>query len=107
MRLRRFRILVTATAAAAALAVAGCNSNSGSPDSSGGTGGTAEVTFWQQQFEPYQQKWFKAHVDKFNASQTEVKVKYQVVPGDTWQQKLKAAQAAGTQPDVATTNYGG
>jgi multiple sugar transport system substrate-binding protein len=65
------------------------------------------VTFWQQKFEDYQQKWFKENVDKFNASQTKVKVNYLVVPADTWAQKLKAAQAAGTQPDVATTNYGG
>jgi len=28
------------------------------------------------------------------------------VPADTWDQKLQAAQAAGRQPDVATTNYG-
>ena len=106
MRQRRLRI-VAATAVAALIALAGCSSNSGTPGSSGGAGGPAEITFWQSQFEPYQQKWFKTYVDKFNASQSEVKVKYQVVPGDTWQQKLKAAQAAGTQPDVATTNYGG
>ncbi|GAA3084781.1 multiple sugar transport system substrate-binding protein [Kribbella aluminosa] len=105
MRHRRLRILV-ASAVAATLALAGCGS-SGNSGSSGGKGGTTEITFWQQQFEPYQQKWFKTYVDKFNASQTAVKVKYQVVPGDTWTQKLKAAQAAGTQPDVATTNYGG
>ncbi|WP_427892115.1 ABC transporter substrate-binding protein [Kribbella sp. GL6] len=105
MRHRRLRILV-ASAVAATLALAGCGSSDNS-GSSGGKGGTTEITFWQQQFEPYQQKWFKTYVDKFNASQTAVKVKYQVVPGDTWTQKLKAAQAAGTQPDVATTNYGG
>ncbi|HZX01926.1 ABC transporter substrate-binding protein [Kribbella sp.] len=104
-RYPRLRILV-ASAVAATLALAGCGS-SGNSGSSGGKGGTTEITFWQQQFEPYQQKWFKTYVDKFNASQTAVKVKYQVVPGDTWTQKLKAAQAAGTQPDVATTNYGG
>ena len=28
------------------------------------------------------------------------------MPGDAWAQKLKAAQAAGKAPDVATTNYG-
>lgn len=106
MRLRRLTILVASTAVSASLVLAGCNSSSDSSDSSGGNGGTTEITFWQQQFEPYQQKWFKSYIDKFNASQTAVKVKYQVVPGDTWQQKLKAAQAAGTQPDVATTNYG-
>ena len=107
MRQRRLRMLVGSGLVAASLVLAGCNSSSGGSGSSGSNGGTTEITFWQQQFEPYQQKWFKSYVDKFNASQTAVKVKYQVVPGDTWTQKLKAAQAAGTQPDVATTNYGG
>ena len=67
---------------------------------------TQKVIFWQQQFEPYQQTWFKKYVDKFNASQKAVKVELYVVPGDVWIQKLKTAQAAGKNPDVATTNYG-
>nr|BFF09734.1 hypothetical protein GCM10025699_10370 [Microbacterium flavescens] len=33
-------------------------------------------------------------------------MQYLVVPADTWDQKLKAAQAAGKAPDVKTTNYG-
>ena len=41
---------------------------------------TVELTFWQQKFEDYQQAWFKKEVDAFNASQTKVKVDYQVVP---------------------------
>ena len=68
--------------------------------------GKTVVTFWQHQFEDYQQAWFKKQVDAFNAVQDKVKVKVQVVPGDAWAQKLKAAQAAGKAPDVATTNYG-
>ena len=65
------------------------------------------MVFWQQKFEDYQQTWFKKYVDQYNASQSKVKVSLEVVPGDAWAQKLKAAQAAGKQPDVATTNYGG
>lgn len=68
--------------------------------------GRVHVTFWQQKFEDYQQKWFKENVEAFNASQDEVTVDLQVVPADTWEQKLQAAQAAGKQPDVATTSYG-
>ncbi|NUO36238.1 MAG: extracellular solute-binding protein [Dermatophilaceae bacterium] len=109
MRQRRLTILVASAAVSASLVLAGCSGSGGSGSTGGnaGSGGAAQITFWQQQFEPYQQKWFKSYVDKFNASQTAVKVKLQVVPADTWAQKLKAAQAAGTQPDVATTNYGG
>ena len=96
-------VLGVAALVTAGLALAGC---------SGGGGGTSEdgkseVVFWQQQFEPYQQTWFKKYVDKFNSSQDKVHVTLQVVPGDAWAQKLKTAQAAGKQPDVATTNYGG
>jgi len=107
MRQQRLTIL-TASLVAASVVAAGCSSSSGtSGGSSGGNPGTVQVNFWQQQFEDYQQKWFKDNVDKYNASQTKVHVNYLVVPADTWTQKLKAAQGAGTQPDVATTNYGG
>src|SRR5215470_16568290 len=99
---RRLLSPLVAAVAVAALALTGC-SGSGSGASSSGT---VTINFWQQQFEDYQQAWFKQHVKDFNASQNKVKVNYLVVPADAWQQKLKAAQAAGTQPDVATTNYG-
>ncbi|WP_020523779.1 extracellular solute-binding protein [Catelliglobosispora koreensis] len=98
IRMRAAAVLAAVVAASAALA--GCSSGSGEDD------GVAKVTFWQQKFEDYQQAWFKKAVTDFNASQSKVKVELVVVPSDTWDQKLKAAQAAGTQPDVATTNYG-
>src|SRR6266516_6771917 len=68
--------------------------------------GPVTINFWQQKFEDYQQAWFIKYVKAFNKSQNKIKVNYLTVPADTWQQKLKAAQAAGTQPDVSTTNYG-
>jgi multiple sugar transport system substrate-binding protein len=94
--------LVTSTLLAASLALAGC----GGGGSAKNEGGKTVITFWQQKFEDYQQAWFKKEIDAFNASQDKVKVDYQVVPADTWAQKLKAAQAAGKAPDVQTTNYG-
>ncbi len=104
-RARRRMLLpaVAAAAVAASLALTACG-GSGTGDSS--ANGPVTVNFWQQQFEDYQQTWFKQEVKAFNQSQTKVKINYLVVPADAWQQKLKAAQAAGTQPDVATTNYG-
>ena len=33
-------------------------------------------------------------------------MKIQIVPGDAWAQKMKAAQAAGKAPDLYTMNYG-
>ncbi|WP_238012262.1 extracellular solute-binding protein [Dactylosporangium sp. AC04546] len=103
MKIKRNGTIAAALTAAvlAVTALAGCGG-----DSSGQDGGKTVVTFWQQKFEDYQQAWFKKYVDQYNASQDKVKIDYQVVPADTWQQKLKAAQAAGKAPDVATTSYG-
>ena len=94
-------VLAIAATVTASLALAGCTAGGGTAD------GKTEVIFWQQQFEDYQQAWFKENVAAFNASQDEITVKLEVVPGDAWVQKLQTAQAAGKQPDVATTNYGG
>lgn len=104
MHMRRSKLIVAlAIASVATIAFTGCSSAGGGAKTSDGK---TVVTFWQQKFEDYQQAWFKKYVDKYNKSQDKVKVDYQVVPADTWAQKLKAAQAAGKQPDVATTNYG-
>jgi multiple sugar transport system substrate-binding protein len=94
-------VLAIAATVTASLALAGCTSGGG-----GTADGKTEVIFWQQQFEDYQQAWFKENVEAFNASQDEITVKIEVVPADAWVQKLQTAQAAGKQPDVATTNYG-
>jgi multiple sugar transport system substrate-binding protein len=64
-----------------------------------------QIDFWQRQFEDYQQEWFGAQVDAFNASQDGIEVIYEFVPGDAWDAKIKAAQAANVMPDVVTTNY--
>jgi multiple sugar transport system substrate-binding protein len=104
MHKRHSRLMAGAAAVVAAgLVLSACSA--GGDDNTTADGKT-EVIFWQQKFEDYQQEWFKAQVDEYNASQDEVKVTYQVVPADTWDQKLKAAQAAGSAPDVATTSYG-
>ncbi|MFI6937661.1 extracellular solute-binding protein [Streptomyces sp. NPDC050418] len=100
---RRRTAALAAAAMACVMVLAGCDSG-GAKETEGGR---TVVDFWQFKYEDYQQKWFKKQVDKYNASQDKVKVRIQVVPGDTWEQKLKAAQAAGRQPDVSTTAYNG
>jgi multiple sugar transport system substrate-binding protein len=116
----RFATLAAATLALG-LIVGACGGNTNpttAPASDGGAApsdqpaatpaeGKVVVNFWQRQFEDYQQAWFKKQVDAFNASQDKVQVIHTVVPGDAWDAKIKAAQAAGTSPDVVTTNYGG
>lgn len=65
------------------------------------------VEFWQRAFEETTNEWFKKYVDQFNKSQDRIQIKYTLVPGEAWEQKLKAAQAAGKAPEVYTMNYGG
>ncbi|GAA1393944.1 ABC transporter substrate-binding protein [Catellatospora coxensis] len=97
---RRGMVLLAIAAVTASTVLSGCGGGSEDP------AGKTTLTFWQQKFEDYQQAWFKKYVDQYNASQDKVKVELQVVPADTWAQKLKAAQAAGKAPDIATTSYG-
>lgn len=100
---RRTTLVFAATIVASIVALTGC---SGGGSASTTADGKTVVTFWQQRFEDYQQAWFKKYVDTYNKSQTKIQVNLQVVPADTFPQKLKAAQAAGKSPDVLTTNYG-
>ena len=110
---RNKTVAFAAAVVSTVLALTACSAGGGGGGTSteGNTGGTSAngktvVTFWQQKFEDYQGVWFKKYVDAYNASQDKVSIDYQVIPADTWAQKLQAAQAAGKQPDVATTNYG-
>lgn len=112
----RSRVLAGA-AAIAALALAACGSGTpgvpasedgagdgeGVPPASGGAdrGGT-EVEFWHRTFTPAENDWYKQVVADFNAAQDDVVVKVTEVPGDAWEQKMKAAQAAGKAPDIYT-----
>ncbi|NUT18562.1 MAG: sugar ABC transporter substrate-binding protein [Hamadaea sp.] len=94
------RALLGGLAGAAALAAAGCGSGKDS-----GSGGKTEVTIWQQKFTDQEDAWYKKAVAAYNAAQDKVKVVHQIVPADAWDQKMKAAQAAGKAPDVFTLNY--
>jgi multiple sugar transport system substrate-binding protein len=65
------------------------------------------IDFWTQKFEDSTSNWWKRWVDQFNKTHEDVQVKLTIVPGDAWDQKMKAAQAAGKAPQVYTMNYGG
>ncbi|MDR1825566.1 MAG: extracellular solute-binding protein [Bifidobacteriaceae bacterium] len=67
--------------------------------------GATEVVFWMQHFQDAEDAWYKSQVDAFNASQSAIFVNLEVVPADAWDQKLTAAQASGTAPDVYTRAY--
>jgi multiple sugar transport system substrate-binding protein len=42
---------------------------------------------------------------RFNKENKDYYIDLQFVPGDAWDEKLKAAQAAGTAPDAYMINY--
>ncbi len=94
--------LAIATVAIGTLAMTtACGSGGGDAEADG----VITVQFWQNQFSNEDNAWFKKAVQDFNAAQDDVKVVLTVVPGDAWEQKLKAAQAAGKAPDMYTMNY--
>ncbi|WP_102193410.1 ABC transporter substrate-binding protein [Microbacterium aurantiacum] len=68
----------------------------------GGEDGKTTVQFWHRTFTPVENEWYENIVKKFNESQDEIKVVDTEVPADAWDQKMKAAQAAGKAPDVYT-----
>ena len=100
------------------LILSGCGNSGGAqnPGNSGETGGKEQpgtdggkdkvvIEFWTQKFEDTTDAWFKKWTEEFNKTHDNIQVKLQIVPGDAWAQKLKAAQAAGKAPDVLTMNY--
>ncbi|MBX3116922.1 MAG: extracellular solute-binding protein [Microbacteriaceae bacterium] len=79
------------------LALAGCTSGG-----TGGDDGPETIQFWHRTFTPAENAWYADIVKKFNAAQSEVKVVDTEVPADAWDEKMKAAQAAGKAPDIYT-----
>ena len=105
------RKLLGATGGVAAISVlSACGSGTpGEPattqPTSGGGGSAAAATtiaFWHRTFTPVENTWYENIIDQFNSAQTAVKVVGTEVPADAWDQKMKAAQAAGKAPDVYT-----
>jgi len=95
--------LAVSTVVVGALALTGCGS--GTPGGGGAPVDENTVVFWQNKFSDEDNAWYKAQVDAFNAAHDDVQIQLTVVPGDAWEQKMKAAQAAGNAPDMYTMNY--
>jgi multiple sugar transport system substrate-binding protein len=68
--------------------------------------GKTVVRFWQNQFQDEENEWYESVVEAFNAAHDDIEVRHETVPGDAWDERLTAAQAAGNAPDVRTMNYG-
>ncbi|MFC7625437.1 ABC transporter substrate-binding protein [Microlunatus sp. GCM10028923] len=103
--LSRRNLLATSAIAGTGALLAGCGS--GTPGQSASEaqnpqspGSTTTVQFWQSKLTNAEDAWYKKMVEQFNTAQSEVKVVLTQVPGDAWEQKIKAAQAAGKAPDM-------
>lgn len=109
-------IRTAAVALAAVLLAAGCGSgtpgeradsdNEDPEGGGGGDGGPTVVSFWQNKYTPEEDEWYKSKVKEFNESQDKIQIKHEIVPGDAWEQRMTAAQAAGNAPDIRTANFG-
>lgn len=77
---------------------------SGTTTEAGGGGAAEAVTiqFWHRTFTPVENEWYADIVKQFNESQDGIQVVDTEVPADAWDQKMKAAQAAGKAPDIYT-----
>lgn len=99
MHKRNSRLALAVLAAATVgVMVAGCSAGGGDTTEDGVT----TIQFWHRTFTPVENEWYADIVKDFNESQDEIKVVATEVPGDAWDQKMKAAQAAGKAPDVYT-----
>ncbi len=91
--------------AALVVVLAGVLSACGSKDSSGGEGGTKNLTFMFSG-QPHEQTAYKNVVKKFEEANPGVKVKVVVTTGDQYDTKLQAAIAGKSVPDVFFYNPG-
>lgn len=113
---RTRRASFIAVGLAGALALGACGSSTPGESTGGDTGdsgstdsgdseapsGATEIEFWHRTFTPVENDWYANVVKQFNEAQDEVFVKGTEVPADAWDQKMKAAQAAGKAPDIYT-----
>jgi multiple sugar transport system substrate-binding protein len=90
------------TAAGAAVAspavLAACAS--GGSGSGGSSGGTVTLTFWDTNAGPTRTPYLQELIKRFEASNPKIKVTYNGLPIDDVDEKLQAAIASGSVPDV-------
>ncbi|SDR86347.1 ABC transporter substrate-binding protein [Microlunatus soli] len=97
---RLSRPLVAVAALATVAGVTACGSGTPGQSADQANGEKTVVEFWQGEYTTPENAWYKKVVADFNASHPKISVKATTVPGDAWDQKMKAAQAAGKAPDV-------
>ncbi|MGF3055541.1 ABC transporter substrate-binding protein [Microbacterium sp. YY-01] len=103
---KKRRIVLSALGAlTAAGMLAGCGSSTpgqSADDGKQNADGVTTIEFWHRTFTPVENEWYADVVKKFNEAQDKIKVVDTEIPADAWDQKMKAAQAAGKAPDIYT-----
>jgi multiple sugar transport system substrate-binding protein len=89
-------LAATAALLAAGLTLAGCGSDSGSS----GSGGTTQITFWDDNGGPARTPVWQHIIDEFQKANPTIKVEYVGIPIAQTQQKYDTAIAGGGLPDV-------
>lgn len=70
------------------------------------TAGKTEIVLWNQIFEDWNRAWCEEKVAEFNADPNQkYYVTQEFVDGSAWDEKMAAARAAGTMPDIYLENY--
>lgn len=68
--------------------------------------GKIEVVLWNRIFEDWNRKWCEDMVEQFNQDPNQKYfVTQEFVDGAAWDEKVSAARAAGTMPDMFLINY--
>lgn len=111
MKIKKYAVLLLSVLMTVSVLLAGCGDGPGEPAGGGKKAnnkdneGKTVLNFWTPQWGDKDTEWFEKWIDEYNKSQDEVVVELEVIPGDAWDQKVVAAQAAGTSPDITTMNY--
>ncbi|MFC5466361.1 ABC transporter substrate-binding protein [Lederbergia graminis] len=104
MKRKKHFIILIATLLFVSTILAACGDGPGgknNPDMEGKT----VINFWTPAWDEASEDWWNKWIDKYNKEQEDVYVKIEIIPGDAWDQRITAAQAAGTSPDITTMNY--
>jgi putative chitobiose transport system substrate-binding protein len=81
-----------------------CNGSSPNAANTGGGTGGKEVEFWTMQLQPKFTDYFNTLIGKFEQENPGVKVRWVDVPWEAMQNKILAAVASKTAPDVVNLN---
>ncbi len=75
-------------------------------ESASTTEGKTEIVLWNQIFEDWNRAWCEDMVAEYNAiPDNPYYVTQEFIDGSAWDEKIAAARAAGTMPDVYLVNY--